>query len=640
MNFKKEEIAVDAKKRKIGIIIAVVLGSFMFMYLTGIVGQILSGYNAWMAQDGMSGNAIMPEINFGFLYCIVNMFTPEGMKGAALIGVISIAIIAVYMLHNRFDIGKSDERNFRRSTRGTYGTAGWMEPKDMKQVLEVTTPAQARGTILGEKDGKVLCLPENTNLAKHIAVFGATGTMKSRAFVRNLLFQAIKRGESVVCTDPKAEIYELKNLFTDNGYETRVFNLVSPDHSDSWNCMADLNGDTMTAQILTDIIIENTVDEDSKSDHFWDYNETNLLKALILYIDLDPARGPEHKHLPAVYQLLTQYSEKQLIALFDRLPISHPAKAPFNLYKNCSDNVRAGVISGLGTRLQVMQSEAIKRITSRSDIDLTLPGKKKCAYFLILSDQDNSLSFLSSLFFSSLFMKLVRYADSTRKKRCKIPVNIVLEEANTCGSIHELHIKLSSIRSRHLIVSMVIQNLAQLKNRYPKDKWAEILGNMDTQLMLGCTDEVTAEMVSRRSGDMTVEVDSSMTMRKTIAIAQVIPEYRAMEGQGRRRVLTPDEVLRLPNDEMLIMIRGHNILKARKFDYTHHPMAKKIKPCSIYDYYGTHFNDEPDCDISLGPQENSESEIPVPGKTINMPSPDTALTGSPLYGSAKPPDEF
>jgi len=618
----------------------VVLGLIAFMYLSGVVGQMLSGYNTWLAEDGMLGNAVMPAIDFGFFHCTRIMFTPDGMKGAAFIGVTSIAIVAVYMLHNRFDTGKSDERNFRRSARGTYGTAGWMEPKDMKEVLEVTTPEKARGTILGEKNGKVLCLPENTHLAKHIAVFGATGTMKSRAFVRNLLFQAIKRGESVVCTDPKGEIYELKNLFADNGYETRVFNLVSPDHSDSWNCMADLNGDTMTAQILTDIIIENTVDEDSKSDHFWDYNETNLLKSLILYIDLDATRDSEHKHLPAVYQLITQHNEKQLIALFDRLPISHPAKAPFNLFKNCSDNVRAGVISGLGTRLQVMQSEAIKRITSRSDIDLTLPGKKKCAYFLILSDQDNSLSFLSSLFFSSLFMKLVRYADSTRKKRCKVPVNIVLEEANTCGSIHELHIKLSSIRSRRLIVSMVIQNLAQLKNRYPKDRWAEILGNMDTQLMLGCTDEVTAEMVSKRSGDMTVEVNSSMTMRKTMAIAQMIPEYRAMEGQGRRRVLTPDEVLRLPNDEMLIMIRGHNILKAKKFDYSRHPLAKEIRPCSIYDYYGTHFNDEPVCDISLGPKENPEPEIPVPQQTVNMPAPNKTLTGSPLYGSAKPPDEF
>lgn len=85
--------------------------------------------------------------------------------------------------------------------------------------------------------------------------------------------------------------------------------------------------------------------------------------------------------------------------------------------------------------------------------------------------------------------------------------------------------------------------------------------------MLGCTDEVSAEYFSARSGDMSVEINSTMTVRKTIAVAQVIPQYRQTEGQGRRRLLTPDEVLRIPNEELLVVIRGHNVLKLKKFDY-------------------------------------------------------------------------
>ena len=90
------------------------------------------------------------------------------------------------------------------------------------------------------------------------------------------------------------------------------------------------------------------------------------------------------------------------------------------------------------------------------------------------------------------------------------------------------------------------------------------------------------------SGDMTVEVNSTMTTRQSIAMAQVIPQYRYTEGLGRRRLLTPDEVLRLPNDELLIIIRGQKVLRARKFDYTGHPYAKECVKASILDYKSNH----------------------------------------------------
>lgn len=154
--------------------------------------------------------------------------------------------------------------------------------------------------------------------------------------------------------------------------------------------MFDLNGDTLMAQVLTDVIIANTKG-DGKGDHFWDNGEANLLKSLILYVDQDPSCGPEERNLPAVYQMLTQTSEKQLGALFDRLPLSHPAKAPYNLFSQASNNVRAGIIPGLGTRLQVLQSEAVRQITKHSNIDLAEPGENKCIYYIILDDQNASL---------------------------------------------------------------------------------------------------------------------------------------------------------------------------------------------------------------------------------------------------------
>ena len=329
--------------------------------------------------------------------------------------------------------------------------------------------------------------------------------------------------------------------------------------------MADLGGDTLMAQVLTNVIIGNT--SSGKGDHFWDNGEGNLLKALVLYVDRDKTRDAKTKHLPTVYRMLTQNSEAQITAIFEKLPLDHPARAPYNLFAQASDTVRSGIILGLGTRLQVMQNKAVQAITGRSDIDLSLPGKRKCAYFIVLSDQDTTMAFLSSLFFSFLFIKLTRYADSRPERRCDVPVNLILDEFNNVGRIggaedgSDFARSLSVCRSREIRVMLAVQSLGQLQNRYPNNLWVEIIGNCDVQLMLGCADDVTAEYFSGRSGDMSIEVNSTMTVRKTLAVAQIIPQYRHTEGQGRRRLLTPDEVLRLPNDEMLCVIRGSNILK-------------------------------------------------------------------------------
>jgi len=553
------------------------------LYLGGLVAQIITGYQTWLNEDGMSGNSQMNSIIFTPLYCIAKSFTKEGLLGILIICGITAALIIFLKIQNRFGSNDFDERNFKRSKSGVYGTAGWMTKKEMKSVLEVSSPSDARGTILGKIDGSVICLPVNTMLNKHLFCFGASGTMKSRAIVRPFLYQSIKRKESVVITDVKGELYsDTADLFRRNGYKVRVFNLINPEHSDSWNCMGDLDGDTMMAQILTNVIISNT--GKGKPDHFWDNGEGNLLKSLILYIDQDGTRSPDAKHLPAVYQMLTQNTERSLSAIFDKLPISHPAKAPYNLFAQASDTVRAGIVLGLGTRLQILQNQAMKNILSKSELDLAEPGKRKCAYYVILSDQEGSTEFISSLFFSLMFIKMTRYADSTPELRCKVPVNIVFDEFCNIGQLDTYPRRLSVARSRLIQVCHVAQSLAQLKNRYADDQWAEILGNCDTQVMLGCTEEQTAKYFSERSGDMSVDINSTMTVRQTIAVAQIIPQYRHTESIGKRRLLTPDEVFRLPNDEMLIIIRGEKVLRANKFDFTGHPFAKRTRKISVMNY--------------------------------------------------------
>ena len=635
---------MDSKKKSLGIAIIVILGLAALMYLSGLLGQLLANYSIWLESGGISGESSMPPVNWSLIKCLQQSFTPDGFKAMLIILAAGGGIFAYIKLHDKFDGKEYDPRGFVKSKTGAYGTASWMTEKEMKDVLEIASPSKAEGIILGEYKGNVICLPKDTKLNRHIAIFGASGTMKSRAIIRNALFQAIKRNESVVITDPKGELYsDTAEMFRSEGYEVKVFNLVHPEHSDSWNCMSDLHGDTLLAQDLTNVIIGNT--SSGKGDHFWDNGEANLLKALVLYVDFDNTRSPEMKNLPAVYQLLTQYSERQLTAMFEKLPMDHPARAPYNLFAQASDTVRSGIIIGLGTRLQVLQNKSVAAITSRSDIDLTSPGRHKCAYFIILSDQNTTMAFLSSLFFSFLFTKLTRYADSLPEQRCEVPVNMILDEFNNIGKIgsaadgSDFARTLSVIRSRDIKVMMAVQSLGQLQNRYPNNLWLEILGNADLQLMLGCSDSETASFYSERAGDMSIQINTTMTVRQTMAVAQVIPQYRHTEGQGRRKLLTPDEVLRLPNEALLCVIRGQNVLKLNKFDFTKHPMSKKIRRVSIMDYNPSAF---PHTDFYKPPDTDTQSpaEMILPEKTEENQPNSRPSSRRKLYSSATPPSEF
>ena len=247
-----------------------------------------------------------------------------------------------------------------------------------------------------------------------------------------------------------------------------------------------------------------------------------------------------------MYNLITQCSESQLDSLFDVLPLTHPAKAPYSLYQRASDSVRSGVVSGLGSRLQVFQSELIKKITAYDEISLELPGQQPCAYYLVTSDQDSTFDFLASLFLSFAFIKLVRYADANCPGgRLPVPVHVLGEELTACGTISELSRRISVIRSRNISMSCVFQNLAGLQNRYPQNQWQEILGNCDVQLFLGCTDQLTAEYVSQRTGIASVAVSSTSKSLSTLRVSDYTPQYRESSGVGKRSVLTPDEVVRI-----------------------------------------------------------------------------------------------
>ena len=556
---------------------------FILLYAGGYLAQFIRNYSVWLHAGGMLGDGTSPVMpSFSLASCFEAIFSfPYGIFGILICAAVT-ALLFFMIIRMRNSEGEYDkDRNLIYSNKGTYGTAGFMSIKEAYEVLDIVSDVREyNGTIIGKLGNKAVCVPSETKLNSNIAVFGASGSMKTRAYCVNRILQSAAKGESLIVTDPKSELYEKTSEYLrDIGYEVKVFNLVNPESSDSWNCLAEIEGDELMAQLFCDVIIKNTGSENG--DYFWRNAEMNLLKALVLYVE--QGYPPERKNIGQVYALLTQ--EKELNSLFEMLPPTHPAKAPYAIFKQASETVRSGVIIGLGSRLQVFQNSKIRGITSYDEIDLELPGRKPCAYFCITSDQDSTFDFLSSLFLSFVFIKLVRFAD----KHClggklPVPVHVLGEELTACGVIPDLSRKISVIRSRNISMSCVFQNLAGLQNRYPDNQWQEILGNSDIQIFLGCVDELTAKYISDRAGEVSISVTSKAKRLSTWRISDYTPEYRETSGVGKRKLLTMDEVLRFPINKALVIIRGRKVLQVEKYDYTEHPEAEKLKFCKASEH--------------------------------------------------------
>ncbi len=578
---------MNKRNLKIALSLSILIPCVLFV--AGIIAQFMININAWKAAGSdYRTSPGLPSLNLTAIIKALITF-PEGIMA---IGIVIVGLVILCVFGLRIGWGQrgisDNERNLTVSHFGSYGTASFMSDKEAKECFEITPAKKTDLDILGMlPDGQVLTLPRKTRLNPNQAICGSSGTGKSRSISRNLVLQAAKRGTSMVLTDPKSELYEsMSQYLREQGYIVKVFNLIQMDHSDSWNCMNEVGSSEIMAQTFAEVVLQNTSGE--SADAFWYNAELNLLKALVLYVALE--MPPERRNLATVYDLLCTNTEKDLSNIMASIGNTHanqytgelmppsPAAVPYGLFKQASETVRTSVIIGLGSKLAVMQAKEVRNITSYNEIDLELPGKQKCAYFCIVSDQDSTFSFLSSLFFSFLFIRLIHYADNYCEGGVLNPkVKFILDEFTNCCLIPDFAKKISTTRSRGVEISIYCQGIGQLKNRYPDDQWQEILGACDSTVFLGCTDMLNAEYFSDRIGTASVEVEGTMRELNTMHITNYTPNYRKTNSLGRRQLLTPDEVLRLPPDQELIFIRGQKVMRAKRFDYSLHPDYKKLK---------------------------------------------------------------
>lgn len=553
----------------IGIIPAMYLGGLAFQYLNKLLhfGQKVTIY-----FNPFSNIFFVLTSALGFICFLGAMFV--------------VFLIAKLLKDKDVLINElhDEERNFDYSEKGTYGTSGYMSEEEKNQTFNIYEhPDETSETILGrEMDNEnVLTTPSDSRINRHIAVFGASGSGKSRAFARPYMLQGIKRGESFIVTDPKGELYEsMSPMLREEGYDVKMLNLKDLKHSDAWNCLAEIENDDLKAQIFVDAIIQNTSGKENGD--FWSLCEMSLLKALCLYVVKHPII---ETNMAEVYSLITTKKPYELDAMFDALPMNEEnkvAKAAYNIFQQASDNIKGGVVIGLGSRLQVFQSKVVENMTSRREIDLVKPGKEKCAYFCVTSDQHSAFDFIAILFYSMLFIKLVEFADSQPGSRCPVPVNFVLDEFPNIGRIPDFCKKISTVRSRGLNICVIFQTISQLENRYPRGQWEEILGNCDTHLFLGCSDLTTAKFISEKTGIVTVKTSSHSYTEKQTPFKVIQTDGKESESVGKRNLMTPDEIMRYP--DALIFVRGCKPIKVRKFDYSLHPDACRIGEAKIADY--------------------------------------------------------
>lgn len=583
-----------------------------------------------------------------------------------------LLIFGVFLLKRNGTLGGvkgSDKRGVDYSETGTYGTAEWMDRKQAETVFEVADISAAEGTILAQfsEDGKeTICLPEWTERNKNILILGSPGTGKSWCFVRNAIFQACVRNESMVITDPKGELYEsTSEVLRNEGYDVKVFNLVNPQRSDAWNCTNEIYDpetfDVSEIRIneFADAVMRNTLE--GKDDHFWGLGEQNLFKAIIafcawnreqniketIYVHarrfadnirvekangnlsdavisendinqliricdtklLDPVTMRERENalrtlkyvlggtkeeadeiierikneapkcdMSSIYFTLVTKKLDDLEKMFTPVPVYHPAAIAWSIFKNGGEKTGPGFVQGLSQRLQLFQMRDIRRITTNDDINFKSLGDKKTAIFCIISDKSIAMRAITSLFFHFMFKDVSDAADALGPKT-RIPVNVICDEFANLGVLPNFERTISTVRSRKIYIYMILQSVLQLAQNYEDEAKETIIGCCDTILFLGCNDSTTASFISDLSGVASIKVSTTKDDKlSALGNRGILQGYQVSEGDGKRNILNPDEVRRLPRSKVIIYHNGCNILEAFRCSFECHPYFKQGLP--------------------------------------------------------------
>lgn len=480
----------------------------------------------------------------------------------------SLKTILVLLLCYGLAIGiyLSTQRNYRR--REEHGSAQWGSPVQVNRKYADKVPTQNK--ILTQNvsvglDGR----KHRRNL--NTLVCGGSGAGKTRFFAKPNLCQA---NSSYVVLDPKGELLrDTGNLLSAKGYDIKVLDLINMEKSHCYNPFVYLCSDNDIQRLVTNLFKNTTPKGSQSQDPFWDQAATTLLLALIFYLHYEAP--PEEQNFPMVMEMIRAGEVREddetyksaLDILFERLEMRNPEHIALKYYRSYhsgSGKTLKSIQITLISRLEKFNLESLASITQNDELELWSIGEKKTAVFAIIPDNDSSFSFLVGMLYTQLFQQLYYQADVIHGGRLPVHVHFLMDEFANVALPDEFDKLLSTMRSREISVSIIIQNLAQLKALFEK-QWESIVGNCDEFLYLGGNEQSTHEYVSKLLGKETIDTNTYGQSKGRNG------SYSTNWQLAGRELMTPDEVRMLDNRYALLFIRGERPVEDLKFDILKHP---------------------------------------------------------------------
>ena len=420
------------------------------------------------------------------------------------------------------------------------------------------------------------------NAKKHrrnlnVLVVGGSGAGKTRFYAKPNLMQC---NTSFIVADPKGEMLRsIAPLLIENGYDIKVFNLIEPENSDGYNPFVYIRKDEDVIKLISNLIQNTTPKNASQNDPFWEKSEIALDSALMLYL-LHEA-PPEEQTFEMLMFLIENAAtvededesgyQSPVDILFQGLEDEKPehiAVRQYKIFKQASGKTAKSILISAAVRLAAFNLPEIAKMTSYDNLDIGTLGERKRAIFCVIPDNDNSFNYLVGMLYTQAFQALYFNADNNHGGELPIPVHIVMDEFANVALPDNFERILATMRSRRISVSIIIQNMAQLKALF-KDSWENITGNCDTLLYLGGNEQSTHEYISKMLGKETID-----TRTRGITKGQHGSSNTNYQNAGRE-LLTLDEVRLLNNSNALIFIRGERPLIDKKFDILSHPNIAK-----------------------------------------------------------------
>ena len=422
----------------------------------------------------------------------------------------------------------------------------------------------------------------------NVLVIGGSGAAKTRSFV---LPNILTANTNYVITDPKSEVLlATGGYLKEQGYDVRVLNLVNLEQSDGYNPFRYLRDEKDVLKLVNNLIQSTTPKGSHESDPFWTKAETALLQAIILMLFQE---APEYEQNFSMVMRVLEYAEVReedeghvspLDLLFESIERRKPdsvAVRQYKVFKLAAGKTAKSILVSTAVRLAPFNLPQIQALTEHDDMDLYTLGEKKVALYAVIPDNDNTLNFLVSLLYAQAFQALYYSADQIHHGPLPRHVRFVLDEFAAMplpGFTREL----ATMRSRSISASVIIQNMAQIKELY-KDSWETIPGNCDTILYLGGNESSTHKYVSEMLGKATIDTKThGQTKGKS-------GSYSTNFQMSGRELLTPDEVRKLDNRYALLFIRGASPVMDEKYDLMHHPAIahSSLGGAAPYIHHGT-----------------------------------------------------